>query len=111
VSDDDLSERIRRARAELERQTQPDRRYSSETGAALAMQYAFGLIAAVLIGVMIGLTIDKFAGTGPWGLLIFMLFGTAAGFLNIFRAARAMSEAAAREKDRPPGSGHPTDET
>lgn len=110
MSDDDLEARIRRARDEFERKAAPDRRYASESGAALAMQFAVGLIAAVLLGVMIGLTIDKFAGTGPWGLLIFMLFGTAAGFLNIFRAARAMSDAADQNVEDTASPTHPTDD-
>ena len=31
--------------------------------------------------------IDRLAGTSPWGLLVFLLLGFAAGVLNLIRAA------------------------
>jgi hypothetical protein len=35
----------------------------------------------------IGWLIDKVAGTGPWGLIIFLMLGFAAGILNVLRSA------------------------
>ena len=88
---DDLNSRIANARAAHDKRTgknQPDRG-ASAIGAA--MQFSMSFVAAVGIGAVIGHTIDNFAHTGPWGLLIFMKFGTAAGFLSIIRAAQKMS--------------------
>lgn len=52
--------------------------------ASLGMSVAF----AVFIGLGIGLWLDKKFGTEPWLMLIFLLFGIAAGFTNIIRAGK-----------------------
>ncbi|TPW31014.1 F0F1 ATP synthase assembly protein [Martelella alba] len=43
-------------------------------------------ISAVFVGFMIGYLLDRFAGTGPWGMVIFILLGFVAGVLNVLRA-------------------------
>ncbi len=43
-------------------------------------------VAAIVAGVLIGYFIDRFAGTSPVFLIIFLVLGAAAGFLNIVRA-------------------------
>ncbi len=44
-------------------------------------------VAAVVVGALIGWQIDKWAGTAPLFLLVFLLMGTAAGFWNVYRIA------------------------
>ncbi|MEM6666980.1 MAG: AtpZ/AtpI family protein [Pseudomonadota bacterium] len=61
------------------------------SGVAAALTHSFGMAVALGIGALIGYTIDRLAGTGPWALLIFLVFGMAAGFLNMIRAAQQMS--------------------
>ena len=39
---------------------------------------------AITIGVYVGLKLDEWFGTGPWFFFIFLLFGIAAGFRNIY---------------------------
>ncbi|HEY6008317.1 MAG TPA: AtpZ/AtpI family protein [Geobacteraceae bacterium] len=39
---------------------------------------------AIAIGVFIGLQLDNWFGTKPWFFFIFLLFGIAAGFRNIY---------------------------
>ena len=39
---------------------------------------------AIAIGVYIGLTLDRWFGTKPWFFFIFLFFGIAAGFRNIY---------------------------
>lgn len=43
------------------------------------------LVAATAIGLAIGYGLDRWLGTSPWLTLTFLLFGIAAGFLNLFR--------------------------
>ena len=43
---------------------------------------------------MMGLGIDHFFGTEPWGLLIMMMFGLAAGVLGVIRAYKQLTDAA-----------------
>lgn len=44
-------------------------------------------VLAMLIGFACGYYLDKWLGTGPWLLLLFTLFGLAAGITNVYRTA------------------------
>ncbi len=51
-----------------------------------ASSVGFSVILAVVIGGAIGWWVDKtFPSLNPWGLLVFLFFGIAAGFLNLYR--------------------------
>ena len=45
------------------------------------------VVVAIAIGVYIGLKLDKWLGTDPWFFFIFLFFGIAAGFRNIYLMA------------------------
>jgi ATP synthase protein I len=45
------------------------------------------LVAGVLVGAASGWLIDRWLGISPWGLIVFVLLGFAAGVLNVMRAA------------------------
>ena len=45
------------------------------------------LVAGVLVGAFIGWALDKWLGISPWGMIVFLLLGFAAGVLNVIRAA------------------------
>lgn len=42
------------------------------------------LVVATFIGLFIGLYLDKLFDTSPWLMIIFLIFGIAAGFKNLF---------------------------
>ncbi|MBN2644579.1 MAG: AtpZ/AtpI family protein [Desulfuromonadaceae bacterium] len=42
------------------------------------------MVASILIGMAMGYCLDQWLGTKPWLLLIFLGFGIASGFRNIF---------------------------
>lgn len=46
------------------------------------------LVSGPLVGVAMGFGIDYLLGTNPWGKLIFLFVGIAAGFLNVYRDAQ-----------------------
>jgi ATP synthase protein I len=48
---------------------------------------------AVAIGWGIGYWLDERAGTKPWLMIIFLLFGVVAGFKGMIRAAREANRA------------------
>lgn len=54
---------------------------------------------SVIIGLFVGQWLDARLGTEPWLLLVFLLFGMAAGFRSIFRLARHRHD---NEDDAPP---------
>ena len=51
-----------------------------------------GSVAGVVVGGVIGWSLDRFAGTSPWGMIVFLLLGFAAGTLNVLRAAGYVAE-------------------
>lgn len=46
---------------------------------------------SVLIGLFAGQWLDGYFGTEPWLLLLFLLFGMAAGFRRIYRLLRELN--------------------
>jgi len=43
------------------------------------------IVVSILIGFAMGLWLDRWLGTKPWMMLLFIMFGVAAGFLNVYR--------------------------
>jgi len=50
------------------------------------------LVAATVVGTIIGFILDNWFGTKPWFIIIFFLLGVIAGILNVFRVAKKMQE-------------------
>ena len=44
-------------------------------------------VAAVIVGAGIGWLVDRWTGATPWGLVVFLGLGAAAGFWNVYRLA------------------------
>jgi len=57
------------------------------SGLARGFRLSSELVAGVLVGAAIGWAIDRWLGISPWGLIVFLLLGFAAGVLNVIRAA------------------------
>jgi ATP synthase protein I len=66
-----------------------DRTSTGDQGRAMGqgMKAAAELIGGVVVGGVIGWFLDQWLGTRPWLFILFFLLGTAAGMLNIIRAA------------------------
>tara|TARA_Y100000389_G_C17299838_1_gene432368 strand:+ start:33 stop:320 length:288 start_codon:yes stop_codon:yes gene_type:complete len=54
------------------------------------MKLTVEIVAAVGIGVGIGILLDNFFNTHPLFIIIFFLLGGCAGILNVFRVAKSM---------------------
>lgn len=65
---------------------------NGKTGMAAALRLSSEFVAGVLVGAAIGWAIDRWAGTSPWGLIIFLLLGFAAGVLNVLRSTGQVAE-------------------
>ena len=50
------------------------------------------LVSAVLVGTIIGFILDTWFGTKPWLIIVFFFLGSAAGILNVIKAANRMQE-------------------
>ena len=63
-----------------------------ENGTGFAFKISTELIAALIVGVGIGLIVDNYLGTKPFGLIFFFILGSFAGFLNIYRVMRRIEK-------------------
>lgn len=87
-NEDDLAARIERARAihKPDTKIQSKQTASAVSASGLALRHGTEMAACVLVSIVLGLTIDNFLGTAPWGFLIMLGFGLAAGVFGVIRA-------------------------
>ena len=57
-----------------------------------ALRLGTELIAAVMVGTIIGFILDTWFGTKPWLIIVFFFLGSAAGILNVIKTAKRMQE-------------------
>jgi ATP synthase protein I len=60
---------------------------SDPSALARGFRLSTELVAGVLVGAFIGWALDKWLGISPWGMIVFLLLGFAAGVVNVIRAA------------------------
>jgi ATP synthase protein I len=83
-----LGERLDRIRPEAPaEQAQAARSGADSSAMARGFRLSSELVAGVLVGAAIGWLIDRWLGISPWGMIVFLLLGFAAGVLNVMRAA------------------------
>jgi ATP synthase protein I len=93
-----LSARRQRLGERLTEMSRPSENGSGPRQAANASAIARGfrlsteLVGGVLVGALIGWLLDRWLGISPWGLIVFLLLGFAAGVLNVMRAAGVVDE-------------------
>jgi len=86
---DGFDERLRQARTRQGLEKRPDGRGSlPEAGWGIGFRAGVEVVSALIVGVGIGLLLDRWLGTFPWLFLVFFLLGSAAGVMNLFRLFR-----------------------
>ena len=78
---------------------------SSKTSFGNAIKLSSEFVAAIVVGVGIGWVLDYWAGTKPWGLIVFLFLGFAAGVLNVMRSAGMVAEHGSQRPSGKDGSG------
>ena len=86
-----LGKRLAQANPPSENGSGP-RQTADPSAIARGFRLSAELVAGVVVGAMIGWLLDRWLGISPWGLIIFLLLGFAAGVLNVMRAAGIVRE-------------------
>jgi ATP synthase protein I len=85
MSDDPTLDDLKKKIAEAKGSLKPS---SSHTSSSLTNKYfnvGVELVSGVLAGVGVGLFIDWYFNSSPWGLISLFILGSSAGILNVFR--------------------------
>jgi len=96
-----LGELLGRVHADRPSESSSDQRPAADPSAiARGFRLSTEFVAGVVVGAAIGWLLDRWLGISPWGMIVFLLLGFAAGVLNVMRAAGVV---ASNTLD-PPGS-------
>ena len=86
---EDLKTRLKIAKSKLQ---DANLKKADKKGIFLGNAFKLGteLVAAVVVGTIIGFILDNWFGTKPILIIVFFLFGAVAGIMNGFKAAKKM---------------------
>ena len=89
---EDLKTRLKIAKSKFQKQNSESS--DKKKGIFLGNAFKLGteLVSAVVVGTIIGFILDNWFDTKPILIIVFFLFGAAAGIMNVFKAAKRMQE-------------------
>ena len=85
---ENLKEKINNLQHDKEKKSVSKR----NSGAGFGFKISTEIVAALIVGVGIGLLVDNYFNTKPFGLIIFFILGAFAGFLNVYRVMRRIEK-------------------
>lgn len=85
-----LEEKLAAARAKeaVARKELSSSSRQSSRASRVGLRICADLLSAVIVGAALGYVLDEVLQTRPWCLIVFLLFGGAAGVLNVYRLAQ-----------------------
>ena len=91
MDDNNFKTRLRIAKKELLKKSLNE---NEKRGLFMGSAFRLGteLVAAVVVGTIIGFILDNWFGTKPWFIITFFFLGVLAGILNVIRVANNMQK-------------------
>jgi ATP synthase protein I len=87
-----LGERLDQVKSSKPADQAAPRPQANASAMARGLRLSTELVAGVIVGAAIGWVLDRWLGISPWGFIVFLLLGFAAGMLNVMRSAGLMAE-------------------
>ena len=89
MEDKEFKTRLRIAKKEILKNTENE---NNNRGIFMGSAFRLGteLVAAVVVGTIIGFILDNWFDTKPWLIITFFFLGVIAGMLNVIRVAKGM---------------------
>ena len=91
MPDDQFKTRLKIAKNKIKAK-KSSKNDESSSGIGVAFKMSTELVAAVVVGTIIGFILDEWFGTKPWLILIFFFVGVIAGILNVIKSAKNMQK-------------------
>ena len=88
---DNLITRLKIAKDKIDKKSLNNNNNQSAS-LGMALKLSTEMIAAVLVGTIIGFILDSWFDSKPWLIIIFFFVGVAAGMTNVFRSAKLMQK-------------------
>ena len=87
----DFKTRLEIAKSKIKKELNND---NGKRGSFMGNAFKLGieLVAAVVVGTIIGFILDSWFDTKPWLIIIFFFLGAVAGMLNVIRTANKMQK-------------------
>ena len=91
MEDRDFKTRLKIAKKDLQKTSLDE---NNKRGLFMGSAFRLGteLVAAVIVGTIIGFILDNWFDTKPWFIITFFFIGVIAGILNVIRVANNMQK-------------------
>lgn len=73
-------------------QKNPEGQDEFRKGLSFAARVGMELVAATMVGAFLGYLLDRYLATKPWLMVVGVVVGAIAGFLNVYRFVQRMNQ-------------------
>ena len=87
----DLKTRLKIAKDKIDKKSLNNNN-NQPASLGMALKLSTEMVAAVLVGTIIGYILDSWFDSKPWLIIIFFFVGVAAGITNVVRTAKLMQK-------------------